>query len=240
MLQAALNGTRGSGESAVVPRDPAALAEAAADAVAAGAHEVRIRPRTPCGGGSLSPRVVGPALTALRERVRVPVAVPADAWAEPDPERRVARVRSWETLPDLAWVAWHEPGAEETAAALLDRGVAVEAGLRPGTAGPALFARSPLALRVRRVAAEVPEAAGRGTETEAWPRALAAGSGVPLLVHGVGATAWPVLRLARELGAAGRIGLEDSLVLPDGTRARSTAEQVRAALADPWGPSGRA
>ncbi|MEU9854267.1 3-keto-5-aminohexanoate cleavage protein [Streptomyces sp. NPDC047974] len=227
MLQAALNGTWGAGESAVVPRDPAGLARAAADAVAAGADEVRIRPRTPCGGGSLSPRVVGPALTAVRGAVRVPVTVAADAWAEPDPERRVARIRSWEVLPDLAWVAWHEPGAEETAAALLARGVAVEAGLRSGTAGPSFFARSPSADRVRRIAAEAP--APDGT-VEGWARALAEGSaGMPVLLHGTGAAAWPVLRLARRLGLAGRIGLEDTLFLPDGTRARSTAEQVRAA-----------
>nr|WP_031011195.1 3-keto-5-aminohexanoate cleavage protein [Streptomyces sp. NRRL F-5727] len=238
-LQAALNGARGPGESAAVPRDPAALAVAAAEAVAAGAHEVRLRPRTPCGAGSLSPRVVGPALTAVRRLVRVPVTVPADAWAEPDPERRVARIRSWETLPELASVAWHEPGAEETAAALLARGVAVEAGLRPGAPDPVLFARSPLAPRVRRIAVEAP--AGPDGDLGAWLRALAAGpeggsgsagrcGGVPVLVYGTGAAAWPALRRARRLGVAGRIGLEDTLLLPDGTRARSTAEQVRAAL----------
>ncbi|MFE1271155.1 3-keto-5-aminohexanoate cleavage protein [Streptomyces sp. NPDC058758] len=226
VLQAALNGARGARESAVVPRDPAGLAGAAVDAVAAGAHEVRIRPRTPCGAASLSPRVVGPALTAVRGAVRVPVAVPVDAWAEPDPERRVARIRSWEVLPDLAWVAWHEPGAEETAAALLARGVAVEAGLRAGTTGPGLFARSPVAARVRRIAAEAPD--GRAGP---WALALAAAHGaVPVLLHGTGAAAWPVLRLAGRLGLDGRIGLEDTLSLPDGARARSTAEQVRAAL----------
>ncbi|MFI8326011.1 3-keto-5-aminohexanoate cleavage protein [Streptomyces sp. NPDC085529] len=281
-LQAALNGAWGPGESAAVPRDPAALAEAAAEAVAAGAHEVRLRPRTPCGAGSLSPRVVGPALTAVRRLVRVPVTVPADAWAEPDPERRVARVRSWETLPELAWVAWHEPGAEETAAALLARGVAVEAGLRPGTPGPTRFARSPLASRVRRIAVEVPPeeaagapaawlralvagssgAAGSGAGGEAGPegagrdlaawvlplvtgpreaggegaspgRAGARGGRVPVVVYGTGAAAWPVVGAARRLGLGGRIGLEDTLLLPDGTRARSTAEQVRAALSGP-------
>ncbi|MFF9342945.1 3-keto-5-aminohexanoate cleavage protein [Streptomyces sp. NPDC014773] len=229
LLQAALNGARGPEGPAVVPRDPAGLAGAAADAVAAGAREVRIRPRTPCGAVSLSPRVVGPALTAVRDAVRVPVAVPVDARAEPDPARRVERIRSWEALPDLAWVAWHEPGAEETAAALLARGVAVEAGLRAGTAGPALFARSPAAARVRRIAAQAPD--GRAGP---WVLALAAAHGaVPVLLHGTGAAAWPVLRLARRLGLDGRIGLEDTLALPDGTRARSTAEQVRAALSEP-------
>ncbi|MFE6227401.1 3-keto-5-aminohexanoate cleavage protein [Streptomyces sp. NPDC057854] len=232
-LLAALNGARGPAEAAGVPRDPAAVAEAAAEAVAAGAREVRIRPRTPCGGGSLSPRVVGPALTAVRERVRVPVSVPVDAWAEPDPERRVARIRSWEVLPDLAWVAWDEPGAEETAAALLARGVAVEAGLRHGTSAATRFARSPLAGRVRRIAAEAADDPdGRAGDGVRAPLDGLGGPGGPsVLVYGTGAAAWPALRLARRLGVAGRIGLEDTLLLPDGTRAVSTAEQVRAALA---------
>ncbi|MGW6549457.1 3-keto-5-aminohexanoate cleavage protein [Streptomyces sp. NPDC055051] len=235
-----------------MPREPVALAEAAAEAVAAGADEVRLRPRTPCGAGSLSPRVVGPALAAVRECVRVPVSVPVDVWAEADPRRRVARILSWEFLPDLACVTWHEPGAEEVAEALLARGVAVEAGLRAGTAGPALFARSPLAGRVLRIVAEVPDA-GAGP----WARApdarhgeaLAPGArpgevtglgarlvAVPVMLCGTGAAAWPALRLARRLAVSARIGLEDTLLLPDGSRARSTAEQIRAALSD--GPEG--
>ncbi|MYW29323.1 hypothetical protein GT040_08540, partial [Streptomyces sp. SID2119] len=52
-------------------------------------------------------------------------------------------------------VNWHEPGAEELAAALLERGVGVEAGLWSGTEGHRLFRRSPLAPRVLRVLAEV-------------------------------------------------------------------------------------
>lgn len=192
----------------MVPRDPAGFARAAADAVAADAGEVWIRPRTSGGGGSLSPRVVGPALTAVRGAVRVSVTVAADAWAEPDPERRVARIRSWETLPEPAWVAWHEPGAEETAAAPPARGVAVEAGPRPGTAGPSLFARSPSADRGRRIVAEAP--APDGT-VKGWARVLAEGSaGVPVPLHGTGAAAWPVLRPARRLGPAERIGPEDT------------------------------
>ncbi|WP_373304447.1 3-keto-5-aminohexanoate cleavage protein [Streptomyces anandii] len=51
-----LNGSRRAADGAVVPLTPAALAESAAGAVAAGATEVHVRPRTPCGRES-SPRV---------------------------------------------------------------------------------------------------------------------------------------------------------------------------------------
>ncbi|MFH9724937.1 3-keto-5-aminohexanoate cleavage protein [Streptomyces sp. NPDC017254] len=235
MLQVCLNGTRGPGDSAAVPMSPEALAESAARAVAAGAREVRVHPRTPCGGTSLSPRVLTPVLASVRAAVGAPVRVATTASAEPDPGRRPERIRSWDVLPDLVSVDWHEPGAEEVAAALLERGIGVEAALWSRTDGPARFALSPLGPRVRRVVAGIP-APEPGPQGEAAARDLLAGlalpPGVPVLLHGTDGGAWPGLRLARRLGLAARIGLEDTLLLPDGTPARSNAELVTAALAD--------
>ncbi|WP_455358097.1 3-keto-5-aminohexanoate cleavage protein [Streptomyces sp. SYSU K21746] len=155
LIQVCLNGPRGATESAAVPLSPGAIAESAAGAVAAGAGEVHVHPKTPCGKDTLSPRVVAATLTAIRAAVSVPVGVTTGAWAEPDPERRVERVRSWTVLPDHASVNWHEPGAEAVAAALLERGVGVEAGIWSGTDGAGRFLASPLAPHVLRVLAEV-------------------------------------------------------------------------------------
>ncbi|MGW8764531.1 3-keto-5-aminohexanoate cleavage protein [Streptomyces sp. NPDC055815] len=228
---------------------PESLAESAARSVAAGAREVRVHPRTPCGGTSLSPRVLGPVLTAIGAAVGTTVRVTTTASAEPDPGRRAERIRSWTVLPGLVSVDWHEPGAEEAATALLERGIAVEAALWTGTDGPARFASSPLASRVERVLARVTalDALTKATAAHVTdpglharsgrPAArvllpgLAVPAGVPVLLHGVDEGVWPVLRLARRLGADARIGLEDTLFLPDGTRARSNAELVAAALA---------
>ncbi|MFC9590424.1 3-keto-5-aminohexanoate cleavage protein [Streptomyces sp. NPDC056944] len=233
VLQVCLNGARGPTESAAVPMSPESLAESAARAVAAGAREVRVHPRTPCGRTSLSPRVLAPVLTEIRSALEAPVRVTTAASAEPDPGRRAERIRSWTVLPDLVSVDWHEPGAGEVAAALLERGVGVEAALWSGTDGPGRFARSPLAPAVRRVLAKV---TGPDDAPEAGALALLAAlagpaAGVPVLLHGEEDGVWPVLRLARRLGADARIGLEDTLSLPDGTRARSNAELVAAALA---------
>ncbi|MER7517677.1 3-keto-5-aminohexanoate cleavage protein [Streptomyces sp. NPDC126499] len=228
MLQVCLNGGRRPGGTAAVPMTPVAMAEAAAAAVAAGAVDVHVHPKTPCGSDTLSPRVLADTLTALRAAVDVPVGVTTGAWAEPDPVRRLARVRSWTVLPDRASVNWHEPGAEALASALLDRGVAVEAVLRTDTDGPARFLRSSPAPRVLRVVAEA------GSESAALRllRALARSPHArPVLLHGRDAAAWPLLRLARRQGLAARIGLEDTLLLPDGTPARSNAQLVSAALA---------
>ncbi|MFJ9551030.1 3-keto-5-aminohexanoate cleavage protein [Streptomyces erythrochromogenes] len=133
-----VNGSRGAGDGPAVPLSPQDLAESAVRAVAAGAGEVLVHPRTPCGRESLSPRVVGPVLEVLRDAgVGVPLTVPASSAAEPDPAERPARVRAWTVLPDRAVVHFAEPGAAELAEVLLERGVLVDA-VAPlgGAAGP--------------------------------------------------------------------------------------------------------
>ncbi|MFD8044661.1 3-keto-5-aminohexanoate cleavage protein [Streptomyces chartreusis] len=232
MIQVCLNGPRGAGDGAVVPLSPEALAESAAGAVAAGATDIHVHPKTPCGQDSLSPRVLAPTLEAIRARVSVPVGVTTGAWTEPDPVARLERVRSWTVLPDHASVNWHEAGAEELAAALIERGVGVEAGIWSGTDGAARFAASPLRPRVLRVLAEVTDTSAETAEASA--RALLASLGPafgrPVLLHGEDGGAWPVLRLAGRLGLATRIGLEDTLTLPNGERALSNARLVAEGL----------
>ncbi|MFG2860003.1 3-keto-5-aminohexanoate cleavage protein [Streptomyces sioyaensis] len=247
MIQVCLNGPRTAADSGALPMSPAALATAARQAVAAGAEDVHVHPKTPCGQDSLAPQVVAAALEAIRAVVDVPVGVTTGAWAEPDPERRLARIKSWTVLPDHASVNWHEPGAEALAAALMERGVGVEAGIWARTDAAGLFARSPLAPRVLRVLAEVistEAGTDAGTDAASAPAtarellaALAgAAPGRPVLLHGMDGGAWPVLRLAGALGLDTRIGLEDTLLLPDGRPARDNAELIRAAAALMSGP----
>jgi uncharacterized protein (DUF849 family) len=232
MVQVCLNGRRAADDGPVVPMSPQDMARSAAEAVAAGAVEVHVHPRTPCGHDSLSPRVLAPTLEAIRARVTVPIGVTTGAWAEPDPTTRLARVRAWTVLPDVASVNWHEPGAEAVAGHLLALGVGIEAGIRSGTGAAARFRASPLAPRVLRVRAEVtdPDPATAEATARALLAELGEAHGRPVLLHGEEAAAWPVLRLAGRLGLATRIGLEDTLFLPDGRPARSNAQLVAEGL----------
>ena len=232
MVQVCLNGARGVADGWMVPVSPGALADAAVEAVAAGATDVHLHPKSPCGHDTLSPRVLAVTLDAIRARVSVPVGVTTGAWAEPEPAARVERVRGWTVLPDHASVNWHEPGAEEVAAALLDRGVGVEAGIWSGTEGATRFAVSPLRAKVLRVLAEVtdPDADTAEATARALLSDLGEAHGRPVLLHGEDGSAWPVLRLAGRLGLATRIGLEDTLLLPDGERALSNAQLVAEGL----------
>ncbi|MFD6419371.1 3-keto-5-aminohexanoate cleavage protein [Streptomyces sp. NPDC060194] len=236
MLQACPNGARTRAACAHLPVTPAELADAAAGAVAAGARDVHLHPKDADGRDTLDAEAVAAAVTAVRAAVPgIPVGVTTGAWATPDPHARAAQVASWTVLPDHASVNWHEEGAEAVAAALLDRGIGVEAGVYSGTPAARRLLAWPHAHRVLRVLAEV-------TETSV-PAALTAADMVltdlapltaPVLLHAEDAAAWPVLRLAAARGLDTRIGLEDTLHLPDGAPARTNADLVRAARDILW------
>lgn len=232
-MQVCVNGARGAGDGAVIPLSPGAMAESVAQAVAAGARDVHVHPKSPCGQDTLAPRAVAAALEAVRSVTSVPVGVTTGAWAEQDPDRRVEHIRAWTVLPDHASVNWHEPGAEAVAAALLDRGVGVEAGIWSGTDGAERFTASALGPRVLRVLAEVtdPDPATARDSARALLGVIGPAHGRPVLLHGEEGGTWPVLRLSGRLRLATRIGFEDTLVLPDGERAASNAQLVAAALA---------
>jgi uncharacterized protein (DUF849 family) len=57
-----------------------------------------------------------------------------------------------------------------------------------------------------------------------------AGSTTERLLHGEEESCWPLVAYAGLLGLPTRIGLEDTMTLPDGTRAADNAALVRRAL----------
>ncbi|MET8083275.1 3-keto-5-aminohexanoate cleavage protein [Micromonospora sp. NPDC005237] len=209
MLKACLNGQRGRAAHPAVPVTPTELAADAARCAALGVAAVHIHPRDAAGVESLRPAVIADALTAIRAaRPGLPVGVSTGAWIEPDPAARVAAVRSWPVLPDFASVNAHEPGAEAVAAALHERGVLVEVGLWTVDAGvPPRSTGMP---------------GGSPPEDAVAP---------PVLLHAEGPATWAVLAEAVSRGLHTRIGLEDTLLLPDGVPAPGNAALVTAALA---------
>ncbi|MFI0779405.1 3-keto-5-aminohexanoate cleavage protein [Streptomyces sp. NPDC021212] len=233
MLQVCLNGARTRMECRSLPVSARELAAEAARAVATGADDIHLHPKDSEGRDSLDPHVVAEAVTAVRRAVPsgVPIGVTTGAWATPGPEERTALVRSWYVLPDHASVNWHEAGAEQVAAVLLDHGVGVEAGIYSGTGAAGRFCASPLSRRVLRVLAEVTDtnAATAAQTAVALVEELAPVGLTPLLLHGEEGGAWPVLRVAARLGLDARIGLEDALVLPDGTTAADNVALVQEA-----------
>ncbi len=225
MVQACLNGPRLPGSHLSLPVTPDQLAAAARGVVAAGADDIHLHPKTTDGYDSLDPRVVDAAVLAVRLAVEgVTVGVTTATWHDAaDP---VAHIVAWTVLPDHASVNWHLDGADDVAGALLDRGIAVHAGIFSGTDAAARLRRSSHVDKIARVLAEVV------TPEPGVAEALLSkldGLG-PILLHGEGDVAWPMVRLALSLGLDTRIGLEDTLTLPDGTVAPDNAALVRALL----------
>nr|WP_239524241.1 3-keto-5-aminohexanoate cleavage protein [Geodermatophilus normandii] len=165
-MTACLNGARRPAEHPALPVTPAQLAADAARVVGPGAGVVHLHVEDDAGADTLAAGPLAAVLAAVRTRVPgLPVGVTTGAWAAPDPADRLAAVRSWTVLPDSASVNWHEPGAEEVAALLLDRGVGVEAGLWTLDAVRAWCA-SRLHDRCTRVLLELPDGPGEAVTSE--------------------------------------------------------------------------
>lgn len=141
LLKACLNGSRQPDEHPSLPITPADLAAEVVRVMAAGAGAVHLHPKNKTGADTLSADEVAAVVTAVRAvAADLPLGVTTGAWAVPDPDERVRTIETWSVLPDFASVNWHEPGAEEVAAALLAQGVGVEAGLWHAEAVAAWFA----------------------------------------------------------------------------------------------------
>ena len=235
LLKACLNGARRPAEHPALPITSAQLAADVVRVRAAGAAMVHVHAKDGAGEDTLDGDSLANVLTAIRTAApTVPVGVTTGAWTVPDPGERVAALRAWSLLPDFASVNWHEPGADQVAAELLDRGVDVEAGIWHA-AGLECWLASPYRDLCCRVLLELPDEsdeAGVVKQANALIDGLKEASvGIPVLLHGEGASAWPALRYAGRIGMQTRIGLEDVLCLPDGSPAADNAALVTAARA---------
>ncbi|WP_247638139.1 3-keto-5-aminohexanoate cleavage protein [Microbacterium sufflavum] len=234
LLQVCANGAREVASHPWLSADETVVAQDAAAALEAGAVEVHVHPKDASGRDSLDSRDVQRWLGAVRAACPgVPVGVTTGAWAEPDVSRRLAAIESWTELPDYASVNWHEAGADEVAALLRRRGIGVEAGIWDA-AGLEVWRHSPVRGDCVRVLVELPDEAAEVVRAHAEGLVAHVAKeepDLPILLHGEERSAWAALDLAVELGLDTRIGLEDVLLLPDGTDAPGNAALVRAARA---------
>jgi uncharacterized protein (DUF849 family) len=233
LVQCPLNGGRTKAEHPAVPTSPAELAASAADAAAAGAGGFHVHPRDPSGAESLRPDDVAACVKAVREACPgIPVGTTTNVWGVQHGRERLDLVRAWQhaSLPDYCSVNLGEEGAVELMELLLERNVGIEAGVWSAADARALLG-SGHAERCLRVLVEptTPDPAlalARVAEVEVELGDLP----VPQLHHGDGPASWAVIEAAIPKGCDVRIGLEDTLTLPDGRTARDNAELVAATI----------
>lgn len=217
MLQACLNGSRTAEEHPALPLSPERLAEDAADAAALGVTSVHIHPRDVIGGLTL----VGPEVATSIATVRAAVPGVEISVSTNVPGNRAAVIAGWAPLaagrPDIASVHVSQPGWRELAETLHQVNVGVELVIDAETQLGDLPAGTS---RITVVATrQTAESLLRTVEP----------LGLPILLHGTDAEAWPVFVYAARLEHHVRMGLGDTLTRPDGTRARNNAELIATA-----------
>ncbi|MBS1691821.1 MAG: 3-keto-5-aminohexanoate cleavage protein [Actinobacteria bacterium] len=229
-VKACINGARTPDQHPNLPVTPDELAAEAAAAHRAGAKAVHMHPKTADGVDSLQPEVVAAAVSAVRHAVPgLPLGVTTGYWALPDAEKRLRAVDGWTVLPDFASVNWHEPGSEDLARLLLSKGLGVEVGIFHAEAA-ASWANSDISQHCMRVMIELQGHEDVSTADDLLSQVMAAGSPAPVLLHGLDESCWPLLEHAGVRGVQTRIGLEDTVRLPDGSTPAGNADLVSAAV----------
>jgi uncharacterized protein (DUF849 family) len=229
LVEAALNGTRTRTEHPAIPIAPSQQAREASAAVAEGAGAIHVHVRDTGGSESLAPEDVAETLQAIRTACPdVPVGVSTGAWIVPDLYKRLALIRSWEVLPDFVSVNLHEAGAASVIRLLLDKGIGVEAGIWNAPAALTLL-DSGLANHCLRILIEPAEGSCSARANLHQIETVLDEVTPPRLLHGLGPCAWEFVELAAKRHYDTRMGFEDTLTLPDGSRAKSNADLVAAA-----------
>jgi uncharacterized protein (DUF849 family) len=224
-VKACLNGGRTRAEHPAVPEVPAELAADALAVRSAGAFAVHVHPRDARGEQTMGAAACDAAVVAIRSAVPgMPVGLSTAEAIDRDPFARAAAVQRWRARPDFVSVNLSELGWGGIIRAALHAGIAVEAGLGTPADAEAL-ARSPFAHQVIRALVEV-----EGGVDDATAVAERIPDGIPQLWHGYGERTWEVVAAGAAAGFDVPVGLEDVLVLPDGTRAANNAELVSAAV----------
>ncbi|MBE1708850.1 MULTISPECIES: 3-keto-5-aminohexanoate cleavage protein [Mesorhizobium] len=232
IVQACINGARARDFHPKLPLTAQAMASDAVACAAAGAAELHIHPRDTDGRESLA-AVDATVLGVRRACPGTLVGVSTGAWIENDVARTRAAIAGWRELPDYASVNLSEADAPAVMELLRQRGVGIEAGLATVADAERFVAladhdrvlRILIEIDIQDLAAALDEATGIAAVLER------AEVRRPILLHGVDATVWPFVELARQKRWSTRVGLEDGTTLADGTVAKDNAEIVAAAVA---------
>ena len=246
VIQCCLNGARTPDEHSALPVTPEQLAADTRAVVLAGAGSLHVHPRGSDGAESLAPADVADTVHAIRvASPRTELSLTTGLWIfGEDVDARLRAISGWTERPDLCSVNVGEPGWEDVVALLLERGIDAEAGVATVEEAEALAAsglvetwgagshgRGRRHLPVRRILVEVEpsepaEAVALAAAIDtAFDRAAVP---TPRLHHGYGLATYAVIDAARARGRDVRIGLEDTLVLRDGTPAADNAALIAA------------
>jgi uncharacterized protein (DUF849 family) len=232
LIEACLNGSRRPGEHPALPIAAGQLAIDAAACRLNGAGAVHVHPRDADGRETLAADACAAVINAIRIACPgLPVGLTTGLWiAGGRSDQRARLIDAWTVLPDFCSVNFSEAGTDDLCRQLLDEGIAIEAGLASMNDALA-FVSSQHADRCLRVLIEIEPGRGEPLARAGIIHRMLdeAQIRVPRLQHGMDREAWRLLEAAIDRGYDVRIGLEDTLTMPDGTVAAGNAVLVGAA-----------
>jgi uncharacterized protein (DUF849 family) len=153
-------------------------------------------------------------------------------WIVDDVKVRLRKIEGWTSLPHFVSVNLSEPGTADLCALLGEMGIGIEGGIASAEDGEVLKALLPTVRFLRAlVEVEPRDPLAAAGEAAALSHLVARSARhLPQLHHGYDEATWHVIAAAWGEGHAIRIGLEDTLELPDGTQAPDNEALVRAAI----------
>ncbi len=233
MLKAAINGIRKKSDHKNIPVSDAEILNEIKSSLKAGVDAIHFHVRNKEGNESLFTKDLNRIFTLLRKELpEAKLGISSGEWILPDSQKRIEVIKSWEMLPDFVSVNIDEEAAEEVAGILISKKVGVEVGISfPEEAEK--FVKSKIADNCLRILIEpqdqdILEAEKNIKEIES----ILDKSNIliPRLLHGFDNMVWYLIELSSEKGYSTRVGMEDTLSLPDGRFANSNAELVKDAI----------
>jgi len=230
-LQACLNGNRRKTENLPVPETPTQLALDASSCAAAGAEAFHLHPRDIMGEETLHPDDVSKALLAVRKAVpHLPVGIGTGYWINPGGRARHRHINDWYDLPDYISLNMNEEDHRDVYELVSSKAIGVEVGIWT-IEDVSKFIELPKD-NISRILVEIGNKSAEDAIKEALEilQLLAkSGTSFPILLHGDGESAWPMIELAADLSLSTRAGYEDMHVLPSKNEATSNADIITAA-----------
>ena len=233
MLKAAINGIRKKSVHPNIPVTDSEILNDIKSSLKAGADAIHFHVRDKEGNESLFTEDLNRIFSLLRKELPyAKLGISTGEWILPDSKKRIEVIKSWEMLPDFVSVNFDEEAAEEIAEILFKKNIGVEAGISfPDEAEK--FVKSKIAERCLRILIEpieqdITEAEKNINEIELILNK--SNNSIPRLLHGFDKIVWDLIKISVIKGYSTRVGLEDTLTLPDGKIANSNAELVREAI----------
>lgn len=232
LLKIALNGARSKKENENIPQSLDEIKKDVSQLFQMGYNVFHIHCYDKNGKESLIPVDVSDLVTTVRNiSPEIKLGISTGDWIEPDLQKRINLIEKWTETPDFVSLNLIEDDALDIIDVLIKKGVKIEAGLNEKKAAE-IFVSSNLYKYCERVLIEPEEEKledALKTIAEIETILKQNNNKLKILLHGFNSASWGLLREAKKRGYDSRMGLEDTIYLENGDKAKNNLELIEAA-----------